>query len=111
MTPLNQKVGLPKEPLGDSSSRSGDTLGAGALSLPGVAADGGPAFPYVTASEAVREVTTHEGEHGMSLRDYFAAKALPIARGDYPGGHQDGRDGIARVAYQWADAMLKARAA
>lgn len=24
--------------------------------------DGGPAFPYVTASEAVREVTTHEGE-------------------------------------------------
>lgn len=39
------------------------------------AQDGGPAFPYVTASEAVREVTTHEGEPGMTLRDYFIAHA------------------------------------
>jgi hypothetical protein len=74
--------------------------------------DGGPAFPYLTASESGREVTTHEGEPGMSLRDYFAAKAMAglivnttpdLAKG-VSASH------IAKAAYDLADAMLIARA-
>jgi hypothetical protein len=54
---------------------------------------GGPAFPHIT--EDVRD--------GMTLRDYFAAKAMQaLAQGNY-------FDAIARQAYTMADAMLKAR--
>jgi len=43
---------------------------------------------------------------GMSLRDYFAAKALPFLMSAY-----EDMDAIAGVAYKMADAMLKAREA
>ena len=62
---------------------------------------GGPAFPYENRYE-------HEG---MTLRDYFAAKAMDgfnrhmVA---YEWG-QDVMDVAARNAYALADAMLKAR--
>ena len=52
---------------------------------------GGPAFPFDT------------GTCGMTLRDYFAAKAMPELIGF--GSPESG----AEVAYKWADAMLKAR--
>jgi len=44
---------------------------------------------------------------GMTLRDYFAAAALQgnIAHPDVTGN----RDDIAKDAYKYADAMLKAR--
>ena len=62
---------------------------------------GGPAFP------SQREHTTKEG---MTLRDYFAAKAMQSMNG-----RQDYLDAsasaIALDAYALADAMLKARAA
>ncbi len=51
----------------------------------------------------------------MSLRDYFAAKALGLCYADYLNyaaehGIQEGwRDGVAKDAYLMADAMLKAR--
>ena len=61
---------------------------------------------------------------GMSLRDYFAAKALQgyiSARGWHPDfvfptdfNFDNGKraaDGVAVSAYKWADAMLKAREA
>jgi hypothetical protein len=76
--------------------------------------DGGPAFPYLTASETDREVTTHEGEHGMSLRDYFAAKSMGMGWKTFDEGYSPEEltpDNIAKFAYQMADAMLKARAA
>ena len=41
---------------------------------------------------------------GMTLRDYFAAKALPFLMSAY-----EDMDAIAGVAYKMADAMLKAR--
>jgi hypothetical protein len=44
--------------------------------------------------------------HGMTLRDYFAAKALPFLMSAY-----EDMDAIAGVAYKMADAMLKAREA
>lgn len=42
---------------------------------------------------------------GMGLRDYFAAKALPVVMPDNRGYPTD----AARAAYQFADAMMKAR--
>jgi hypothetical protein len=69
------------------------------------ARDGGPAFPC-------QSVTTQHGvllgDMGMTLRDYFAAKALhgllhAESHGDYSNEH------IAVIAYMLADAMLKAR--
>lgn len=51
----------------------------------------------------------------MSLRDYFAAKAMPVAWQAFENGYFDsGEDSInadvATCAYQMADAMLAARA-
>ena len=71
--------------------------------------DGGPAFQY--------EVWDSEGcpQHaqGMSLRDYFAAKAMQaMLSGHFAKcGHEDywPRPGIARAAYAMADAMIAAR--
>jgi hypothetical protein len=64
---------------------------------------GGPAFPTATLAQKT--------EGGMTLRDYFAAKALQgmFASGNLPKSVQD--DELASVAYQVADAMLKAREA
>jgi hypothetical protein len=56
--------------------------------------DGGAAFP-VAHSYLIQS--------GMSLRDYFAGKAMQaLAQGNY-------FDATARQAYMIADAMLKAR--
>jgi hypothetical protein len=46
-------------------------------------------------------------QQGMTLRDYFAAKALPVVIGQHRG-FMDPKV-IAGAAYEWADAMLKAR--
>ena len=61
---------------------------------------GGPAFP-------AHHFDLAESEHGMTLRDYFAAQAMQalltqghIARPNVPG-----------IAYAVADAMLKQREA
>ena len=67
---------------------------------------GGPAFP-------TEVVNTNDGyiHQGMTLRDYFAAKALAalIIANTAPGG---GWPPFAeRTAYLVADAMLKARTA
>ena len=58
--------------------------------------DGGPAFPIGSTPE--------EWGNGMTLRDYFAAKAMQnYICDDYT------PDAIAKAAYEMADAMLKAR--
>ena len=62
---------------------------------------GGPAFPTGTG------VTPYNP--GMTLRDYFAAKAM---QGDLIAGvHPDDFNRCAYRAYQMADAMLKVREA
>ncbi len=63
---------------------------------------GGPAFPRPFSG------TTQYAQEGMTLRDYFAAKAMQgmLACSIQP---QSGADMYARDAYQVADAMLKAR--
>ena len=56
-------------------------------------------------------------EKGMTLRDYFAAKAMQtvytdvVRRAADEGWAEDWRDMIAQCAYKMADAMLKARGA
>lgn len=73
--------------------------------------DGGTAFPQ---SQHVGDVGLSEG--GMTLRDYFAGKALPECLHEFYAflreGNQvpeDWRTGVALDAYAMADAMLAAR--
>ena len=70
---------------------------------------GGPAFPCdLTAYD--EEVV--ENFQGMTLRDYFAAKAMQgmiSANGDSNGYLEYEEETVAANAYKLADAMLKAR--
>jgi hypothetical protein len=65
---------------------------------------GGPAFP-----------TNDVCYNGMTLRDYFAAKAMPVAWGMYEELYdcspEDVIPFVADYAYDLADAMLKRREA
>lgn len=68
--------------------------------------NGGPAFPNLTQWN---NNTLEFVDQGMTLRDYFAAKAMQ-ADLTYQG--LEGRDDVlhaALMAYEMADAMLKAR--
>lgn len=59
---------------------------------------GGPAYPTVDANSEA-----DYGSKGMTLRDYFAGIALPDHVGDFE------PEDAARLAYCYADAMLKER--
>ncbi len=67
---------------------------------------GGPAYPQINHWDDNR---MRMGDSGMSLRDYFAAKALPAYFSD-GNGHGNFYD-AANWSYEMADAMLKARQA
>lgn len=65
---------------------------------------GGPAFPHEdTMSAALRP--------GMTLRDYFAAKAMQAIVANEPTFAKEYVEMAAKDAYAYADAMLKAREA
>ena len=64
--------------------------------------NGGPAFPHTKANGA------NSGDVGMTLRDYFAAKAMQVVMDGSP---TTPYGNIARYAYEMADAMLAAREA
>ena len=71
---------------------------------------GGPAFPATG-----RPDQQFIKQEGMSLRDYFAAKALGLCYAQYlnyaeaEGFQEDWLTGVALDAYMMADAMIKAR--
>ena len=74
---------------------------------------GGPAFPC-----HAEIIPSRDGEYaGMTLRDYFAAKAMPACYAEYcthaniQGFDEGWKMGVALDAYALADAMLKAREA
>jgi len=76
--------------------------------------DGGPAFP----SHLARTVVDADGKYdmkspwgGMSLRDYFAGKALEGISGAKPPRITYEVEVCAGIAYELADAMLEARKA
>ena len=66
--------------------------------------NGGPAFPAIENWRV---------DSGMTLRDYFAAKALAaMISKDNKEGALCGKTGVGHLAlfaYEYADAMLKAR--
>jgi hypothetical protein len=62
--------------------------------------DGGPAFPHTTQWDGIAPAINY---HGISMRDYFAAKAINEV------GWYENMDNSAAMAYLIADAMLKAR--
>lgn len=71
---------------------------------------GGSAFPICVLGETLK------GQEGMTLRDYFAAKAMQAAISGHIAhyGHDDyfySVKTIASYSYEMADAMLKARSA
>jgi hypothetical protein len=63
-----------------------------------------PAFP-------VEVIYTQENEmfNGMTLRDYFAARALPAAIKEMNDAESFQIDDAAIVAYQYADSMMRVR--
>ena len=73
---------------------------------PAIEKHGGPAFPSETSDCYY---------HGMTMRDYFAAKAFPAVylaackEMDETGYPEDWRYGVAQDAYMCADAMLRVR--
>ena len=82
--------------------------------------DGGPAFPaYADLGSRENYASGKTVEQGMSLRDYFAAKAMQALTQSEQFlreasewrkiDGEDVEDAIAGSAYDLADAMLKAR--
>ena len=69
---------------------------------------GGPAFP---SSEYDPRYNRHVAIGGMTLRDYFAAKAMQGFISDPDWRVDMMPEETARAAYHQADAMLKAREA
>lgn len=83
--------------------------------------DGGPAFPRPMTYG--RDAVIDDGEMGMSLRDYFAARVMQgivssvLSEEDHErlvgvahlNGCQKVSEWIAKDSYKQADAMLKAR--
>jgi hypothetical protein len=65
---------------------------------------GGQAFPCLERGGNGLELT----DGGMTLRDYFAAKAMQSII-DQQDAHRGEVDSAAWMAYRMADAMLKAR--
>ena len=63
---------------------------------------GGPAFPTT--------VYSNESFQGMTLRDYFAAKAMDVALNQTKDYYGLQMDDMAKWCFQMADAMLKERA-
>ena len=80
-------------------------------------ADGGPAFPRIDGMEQGDYGRTHiHVTGGLTVRDYFAGRALQGFLSDSnnsestKGDEKHWTEAVARLAYQIADAMLKARA-
>jgi hypothetical protein len=75
--------------------------------------DGGPAFPVPMF--AVGHAKYEAQRQGLTLRDYFAAKAMQTLLGsEYTsehGLHEGWMGALAHESYMVADAMLKAREA
>jgi len=70
--------------------------------------DGGPAFPCII--DALNpDIPIHYTGFGMSLRDYFAAKAMQGMTHEYDMKVEGYENVIAVMSYRIADAMIEAR--
>lgn len=68
---------------------------------------GGPAFPSGLIDPSTPEDAVQSLHNGMTLRDYFAAKAMQAILSNPDFGEEDSK--LAEYAYNVADTMLKAR--
>ena len=66
---------------------------------------GGPAFPQ----SSVEQLASKFNVQGMTMRDYFAAKAMQGYLGSPEWLREVSPQGTAEAAYRVADAMLRAR--
>ena len=78
--------------------------------------NGGPAFPLsVVGTDEWDKIRSAEGYPGMTLRDYFAAKALAMWNVSQENiqaigkGRMPDHGMVTRFCYDLADEMLKAR--
>lgn len=73
--------------------------------------DGGPAFPFGQISETTGQPVNGFYDPGMSLRDWFAGLAMQGLLAAQIHGFNDrpANGPFASMAYEMADAMLKAR--
>jgi len=67
-----------------------------------------PAFPRPFSEDTYLEGIDYLAQDGMTLRDYFASKAMQAVMTRSPTSHFKS---VASVAYQQADEMMKAREA
>lgn len=72
---------------------------------------GEPAFPSI---RDMRHSPDFDHEEGMTLRDYFAAKAMAAIIAKFPAYKDDEHptnlsNAIAKGAYEYADSMMEAR--
>ena len=67
--------------------------------------NGGPAFPNVPDGAGDK---WNDWDMGMTLRDYFAAKAMQLMV-VYSHEEHEEHEGIAKACYHMADEMLRAR--
>jgi len=72
--------------------------------------NGGPAFPFPAHYDSLGQ-PVHDSHCGMTLRDYFAAAALPEVMRHWRTLTEAQKDAFsyAEFAYDAADAMLKER--
>lgn len=72
--------------------------------------EGGPAFPFGQISEKTGQPINGYFNEGMTLRDYFAAKAMQsILTSCYEDTPEHDEVSVATLAYAIADAMLAER--
>lgn len=69
--------------------------------------NGGPAFPFGQTDSVSGQLVNGWGSEGMTLRDYFAAKAMQGALANPE--VKESAGARSEWAYEIADAMLKAR--
>lgn len=75
---------------------------------------GGPAFPAqskIGVNDTNTWITEIPGQSGMTLRDYFAAKAMQAVIANAMCSEKEAvfYDEVSAISYEMADAMLKAR--
>ena len=72
--------------------------------------DGGSAFPRAASEGHAAKENRYGEQDGMTLRDYFAGQALAgVAATRVKANCDMVAVNVAEHAYEWADAMLKAR--
>jgi len=71
--------------------------------------DGGPAFPSPMQDDRDCHARNESGYGGLSIRDWFAGRALPALINHNITASDLNASNAARHCYAYADAMLKAR--